>query len=240
MAMNGNGMQAQHSDRPKKQVDVFKGAGKNNPLVVAAFKAVTRILAKTYIRLQVEGLENVPDEGACLIITNHLSGLDPFVIGIPIDRTVYCLAKVELYQNAVLTWILNSLGYIPLDRSSTDIAAMRIVLRLLRNGEAIGISPEGTRSETGEMQPFGEGATKLALHARVPILPVAVYGTRELMPPGTYGFKPGKAYIKIGELFELSDAYGKPMTPELLAENTAILYGKVAELFEQIRYRPLK
>jgi 1-acyl-sn-glycerol-3-phosphate acyltransferase len=90
------------------------------------------------------------------------------------------------------------------------------------------------------MQPFGEGATKLAIHARVPILPVAVYGTRELMPPGTYGFKSGKAYIKIGELFELPDAYGKPMTPELLEENTAILYGKVAELFEQIRHRPLK
>lgn len=237
---DGNGMKAQQSNRLKRPVDVFRGAGKNNPLVVAAFKAVTRILAKTYIRLQVEGLENVPDEGACLIITNHLSGLDPFVIGIPIDRTVYCLAKVELYQNAVLTWILNSLGYIPLDRSSTDIAAMRIVLRLLRNGEAIGISPEGTRSETGEMQPFGDGATKLALHARVPILPVSVYGTRELMPPGTYGFRSGKVYIKIGQLFELSDAYGKPMTPELLEENTAILYEKVAELFEQIRYRPLK
>jgi 1-acyl-sn-glycerol-3-phosphate acyltransferase len=238
--MNGNGMKLQQSDRPSKTVDVFKGAGKSNRFVVAAFKAVTRILTKTYIRLHVEGLENVPDEGACIIITNHLSGLDPFLIGIPIDRTLYCLAKVELYQNALFTWILNSLGYIPLDRGSTDIASMRIVLRLLRNGEAIGISPEGTRSETGEMQPFTDGATKLALHARVPILPVSVYGTRELMPPGTYGFRPGRVYIKIGELFDLSDAYGKPMTPELLEESTAILYQKVAELFEQIRHRPLR
>lgn len=238
--MNGDDIKSQQSDRPQKTVDVFRGAGKSNRFAVAAFKAVTRILTKTYIQLHVEGLENVPDEGACIIITNHLSGLDPFLIGIPIDRTLYCLAKVELYQNALFTWILNSLGYIPLDRSSTDIAAMRIVLRLLRNGEAIGISPEGTRSETGEMQPFTDGATKLALHARVPILPVSVYGTRELMPPGTYGFRPGKVYIKIGELFDLSDAYGKPMTPELLEENTAILYQKVAELFEQIRHRPLK
>lgn len=233
-------MRSQESDRAKKPVDVFKGAGRVNRPFLWSFKAVTRILARTYIRLHMEGRENVPDEGACIVITNHISGLDPFLIGIPIDRTIYCLAKVELYQNALLTWILNSLGYIPLDRSSTDISAMRIVLRLLRNGEAIGISPEGTRSETGEIQPFTDGATKLALHARVPILPVAVYGTRELMPPGTYGFKPGKAYIKIGRLFDLSGDYGKTITPQLLAENTAILQAKVAELFEQIRHRPLK
>lgn len=222
------------------QVDVYKGAGKANRAFVRAFKVVTRILSRTYIRVHVEGLENVPDEGAYLIITNHLSGLDPFLIGIPIDRTIYCLAKVDLYKNATLTWILNSLGYIPLDRSSVDISAMRIVLRLLKNGEAIGISPEGTRSETGEIQPFTDGATKLALHAQVPILPVSVYGTRELMPAGTYGFKPGRVYIKIGELFDLSDSHGKPATPELLEENTAILYEKVSELFEQIRHRPLK
>jgi len=228
------------ADRPKKTLDVYKGAGKSNRFLVAAFKAVTRILARTYVRLKVEGLENVPDEGAFIVITNHISGLDPFLIGIPIDRGIYCLAKIELYQNAMLTWILNSLGLIPLDRDSSDISAMRIVLRLLRNGEAVGLSPEGTRSPTGEMLPFTDGATKLALHARVAIVPVAIYGTRELMPPGTYGFKPGRVYLKIGKPFELSDSYGKPITPELLQENTAILYDRVAELYEEIRHRPLK
>lgn len=238
MADPGNGPAS--SGRSKKPLDVYKGAGKSNRVFVGAFKAITRILARTYVRLKIEGLENVPPEGAYLIITNHLSGLDPFLIGIPIDRTLYCLAKIELYQNAFLTWILNSLGLIPLDRSSNDISAMRIVLRLLRNGEAVGLSPEGTRSPTGDMLPFTDGATKLALHAQVPILPVALHGTRELMPPGTYGFRPGRVYLKIGELFELSDAYGKPITPELLEENTAILFQKVSDLYEEIRNRPLK
>ncbi len=238
MAEPGSGRA--RSGRSTKPLDVYKGAGKSNRLLVGAFKAVTRILARTYIRLKIEGLENVPPEGAYLIITNHLSGLDPFLIGIPIDRTLYCLAKIELYQNAFLTWILNSLGLIPLDRSRNDISAMRIVLRLLRNGEAVGLSPEGTRSPTGEMLPFTDGATKLALHAQVPILPVALHGTRELMPPGTYGFKPGRVYLRIGQLFELSDSHGKPITPELLEENTAILFQKVSDLYEEIRNRPLK
>lgn len=227
------------SNSTKKGFNIYRGAGKGNRFLTAAFKAVTRLIARTYVRLSVEGLENVPDEGACIIITNHISGLDPFVIGIPMHRTIYCLAKVELYQNALLTWILNNLGFIPLDRDSTDTSAMRIVLKVLKEGHPLGISPEGTRSPDGEMLPFTHGATKLALHARVPILPVAVHGTRELMPPGTYGFKSGRAYIKIGELFDLSDAYGKPITPELLEAHTPILEAKVSELYQEIRKRPL-
>ena len=239
VTMSNSRTRSSGSNSSKKSIDIYKGAGKSNRLLVAAFRAVTRIIARTYVQLSVEGLENVPDEGACIIITNHISGLDPFVIGIPMDRTIYCLAKVELYQNALLVWIFNSLGFIPLDRHSTDTAAMRIVLKVLKNGHPLGISPEGTRSPDGEMLPFTHGATKLALHAQAPILPVAVYGTRELMPPGTNGFKPGRAYIKIGEPFDLSDSYGKPITPQLLEENTPILEAKVSELYEEIRQRPL-
>lgn len=219
--------------------DVYRGAGEVNPAFLRCFKAVGRFACKTYLRVHCEGVENVPPEGAFLIVVNHLSGLDPFLIGFMIDRTVYCLAKVELYRGPVLTWILNSLGYIPLARSTLDISAMRIVLQLLRNGEAIGIAPEGTRSRTGEMLPFTHGATKLAVHAQVPLLPVGIHGTRELMPAGAHYFKPGKVYIKIGKLFDLSESYGKRITPELLEENTATMYQKVAELYEEIRVRPL-
>jgi 1-acyl-sn-glycerol-3-phosphate acyltransferase len=217
----------------------LKGAGEVNPIFLRGVKAAGRFGCKTYLRVHCEGVENAPAEGAFLIVINHLSGLDSFLIGFMIERTVYCLAKVELYRGPVLTWILNSLGYIPLDRSTMDISAMRIVLQLLKNGEAVGIAPEGTRSPTGEMQPFTHGATKLALHAQVPLLPVSVYGTRELMPPKAHYFKPGKVYIKMGKLFDLSESYGKRMTPDLLEENTAIIYQKVAELFEEIRVRPL-
>lgn len=219
--------------------DAFRGAGEINPTFLRCFKAVGRAVCKTYLRVYCEGVDNVPREGAFLIVVNHLSGLDPFLIGFMIDRPVYCLAKVELYRGPILTWFLNSLGYIPLDRSTLDISAMRIVLQLLKNGEAIGIAPEGTRSRTGEMLPFAHGATKLALHAQVPLLPVGIHGTRELMPPGAFYFKPGKVYIKIGKPFDLSKSYSKHMTPELLEENTAIIHQKVAELFEEIRVRPL-
>jgi 1-acyl-sn-glycerol-3-phosphate acyltransferase len=224
---------------PQDQLDVFEGAGRLNLPLVKLVKVATGILSRIYIRVHAQGLEHVPDEGAYLMITNHVSGLDPFVIGTMVSRPMYCLAKVELYRNRTLTWFLNSLGYIPLDRSTEDISAMRIVLRLLRNGEAVGLSPEGTRSQTGEIQPFQPGVTKLVLRTQVPILPVAIYGTRELMPPGAHMFKSGEVYLNIGELFDLSHAYDRPITPELLEENTRVMYQKVSELYEAIRYRPL-
>ena len=235
-----SGGKAQDAQLPASQSGVFKGAGRINRLFLRAYKIVGGLISRTYLRVHCEGIENVPPEGAYLIVTNHQSGLDSFLLGIVIDRPVYCLAKVELYKGPILTWILNAMGYIPLDRTRPDIPSMRIVMRLLKSGEAIGIAPEGTRSDTGELLPFTHGATKLALHAKVPLLPVSVHGSGRLLPPGTAFIKPGKVYIKFGKLFDLSESYGKPMTPEVLDQNTEIIRQRISELFEDIKLRPLR
>jgi 1-acyl-sn-glycerol-3-phosphate acyltransferase len=202
-------------------------------------KTVARVICRTYLHVHCEGIENVPREGACILVSNHFSGLDPFLIGIVIDRPIHYIAKIELYKGPIATWFLNSIGAIPLDRSSLDTSAVRTALKLLRRGALIGIAPEGTRSRTGEVLPFGHGATKLALRTHAPLLPAAIYGTRELMPPGAVYFRPGRVYIKFGQTFDLSESYHKPRTPELLEKSTAIIRHKVVELFEQIRVLPL-
>lgn len=203
-------------------------------------KGMGRVICKTYLRVCCEGVENIPAEGACLVVSNHVSGLDPFLIGTMIDRPIHYVAKAELYRGPIISWILNSLGAVPIDRSILDVSAARTVIQLLREGELIGIAPEGTRSRTGELLPFTHGATKLALHTRTPLVPVAVYGTRELMPPEATYLKPGRVHIKFGELFDLSESYDRPRTPELLEENTAVIRQKIVELFEQIRVQPLR
>ena len=213
---------------------------KINPTRLKILKAIGRVICKTYLRVCCEGVENIPEKGASLVVSNHLSGLDPFLIGTMIDRPIYYVAKMELFRGPIITWFLNSLGAIPIDRTTLDTSAARTVFQLLREGELVGVAPEGTRSRTGEVLPFTHGATKLALRTRTPVAPVAVYGTRELMPPAATYFKPGKVYIKFGELFDLSESYDKPRTPELLEENTAIMRLKILELYEQIRVRPLE
>lgn len=199
------------------------------------FRAIGRVIGKTYLCVSCEGVEHIPDQGACLVVSNHLSGLDPFLVGSRLNRPIFYVGKKELYKGPVISWFLSSLGGIPIDRGSFDVSAVRTILKLLREGELIGIAPEGTRSRTGEVLPFTHGATKLALHTRTPLVPVAIHGTQELMPPTAAFIRPGKVHIKFGELFDLSGSYGKPDTSELLEENTATIRLKVVELYEQIR-----
>jgi len=202
-------------------------------------KFLVRIICKTYLHVDYQGVENVPSEGACLVVSNHFSGLDPFLIGLPLDRPIHYVSKKELFRGSIASWFLYSLGTIRLDRDVMDLAAARIVIQLLRDGELVGIAPEGTRSRIGEIMEFKNGVTKLALRTRSPLVPVAVYGTAQLMPPGASFFKPGKVYIKFGQAFTLSESYGKNITPELLERHTMEIRQKVVELFEQIRYLPL-
>lgn len=236
---NSNSDKPSHSSRtsakPKPGHPV-----KANLTWLKILKGISRVISKTYLRVYCEGVENVPETGACLVVSNHVSGLDPFLIGTMINRPIHYVAKVELYRGPVLSWLLYKLGAIPIDRSILDLSAARTVHRLHREGEMVGIAPEGTRSRTGEILPFTIGATKLALRTRTPLVPAAIYGTRELMPAGAKYFKPGKVYIKFGELFDLSESCGMPATPELLKENTALMRQKIVELFDQIRVRPLK
>jgi 1-acyl-sn-glycerol-3-phosphate acyltransferase len=203
-------------------------------------KGIGRVVCRSYLRVYCEGVDNIPDEGACLVVSNHVSGLDPFLIGAMIDRPIHYVAKTEIYKTPIITWILNSLGTVPIDRSVLDVSAARQVLQLLRAGELVGIAPEGTRSRTGKTLPFTHGATKLALHTRTPLVPAAIHGTYELMPPGAKYFRPGRVYIKFGKLFDLSESYNEPRTSELVGENTAIIRRKIVELLEQTRTRPLK
>ena len=225
---------------PAKQKLGYGHATRVNLTWIRLLKAIARVVCKTYLRVHCGGVENVPAEGGCLLVSNHFSGLDPFLIGIMIDRPIHYVAKIELYRGPIATWFLDSIGSIPIDRSKLDTSAVRTVLQLLGEGKLVGVAPEGTRSRTGEVLPFTHGATKLALCTQTPLVPAAVYGTRELMPPGATCFKPGKVYIKFGKVFDLSDSYNNPRTPELLEENTAIIRQKVIELFEQIRVRPLR
>jgi len=147
---------------------------------------VVRTLCSLAFRLRVEGLENVPSEGAALISPNHRSAIDPPLMSVLLPRPLYHMAKAELFPK--IGWLISRLGAFPVQRGSGDLRAMRKSLRLLREGRLICVFPEGTRSRTAEMGPVRPGASYLAYHTGAPVIPVGISGTYGFRRPVTVRF----------------------------------------------------
>ena len=129
-------------------------------------------------RIKIEGRENVPPEG-CLIVSNHVSYMDPTTVGWAIGREIYYLGRKSLFKPPFLSWFLPICNVLPIDRDGHDIAGLRRIIRMLKEGDSVVLFPEGTRSPDGNLQPAEPGAALIAVKAGVPILPVRVFGTYE-------------------------------------------------------------
>lgn len=134
-----------------------------------------------FYRLHVEGAEHIPDTGAVIVAPNHKSNFDPPIVGVAIkNRLVHYMAKAELFQNPMFGWVLRKMGAFPVKRGTVDRMAIKQAVRELKNGHVLGIFPEGTRIKKDGLGRFHSGMASLALMTGVPIVPVAVVGTRTL------------------------------------------------------------
>lgn len=138
------------------------------------------------IRVDVEGLENVP-EGAFVYASNHQSIVDIIVLGSVLTGDFKWAAKRSLLKVPFLGWHLKLAGHVPVDRGGGAKTAAKVIERfanVLRSGKPLLVFPEGTRTETGGLRPFKNGAFYSAVRADVPVVPVALQGTYDLMRRG--------------------------------------------------------
>jgi 1-acyl-sn-glycerol-3-phosphate acyltransferase len=146
-------------------------------------KAFVRGMFGLTIRLRVIGRENVPATGGLVVAANHVSNFDPPLLGVAMPRPLAYMAKKELFALPVLKQLLPPLNAFPVDRQAGGTAAIRAALRLIKEGRAVGIFPEGGRNVTGTNEEKA-GAAFLAAAAGVPVVPAAIVGTRKLRPMG--------------------------------------------------------
>jgi 1-acyl-sn-glycerol-3-phosphate acyltransferase len=201
----------------------------SNKLFVRMFIFVLRIFLKLYFRLECVGCERVRQvlqlDRPVIAILNHASSLDPAVAGVCTGAEFVCRTaapgKRELFDDWKSGWLMRALGLFPVDRDILDLSVVRIMFRILRSGRGLGIAPEGTRTLTGEVQPFKSGFVKLALKSDVPIFPIGIQGTFEALPKGAFIPRPKKVIVRFGELIDLKSYIAeqpeKP-TDEELAE----------------------
>jgi 1-acyl-sn-glycerol-3-phosphate acyltransferase len=152
--------------------------------------------------IEVKGEENLPKEGGVLLVSNHISFLDPCLIGDGSPRRVTFMAKAELFDNKLLNWLLRGVDCFPVRRGEADTSAIKTVLSQLKEGRCVVIFPEGTRSPTGELQEAEEGAAMLATRTGCPVVPVYVTGTNKMLDRKGRLHR-AKVSMAIGEPFTL-------------------------------------
>lgn len=141
---------------------------------------VSRILFALSSQTKVINREAVPLKGPLLIVSNHVSYLDPVLLGAFIPRRTACLAKEELFKILGLGWLLRTWGVMPVKRGFADRTAIRRAEEVLNRGGALLMFPEGTRSRNARLQPGQTGAAFVALRCGAPVLPVGISGTQHV------------------------------------------------------------
>jgi 1-acyl-sn-glycerol-3-phosphate acyltransferase len=147
----------------------------------SAFYSVVLALYRAFffglLRGRVRTGEHIPQSGPVILMSNHVSALDPFTLGLCASgRQVHFLAKKELFKHGWLAAILHRLHAISVGRGQFDLAAMRECAAVLRAGEALGVFPEGTRGDGRTLGPLLSGAAVLALRSNAPVVPVYIRG----------------------------------------------------------------
>ncbi|MDQ3663188.1 MAG: 1-acyl-sn-glycerol-3-phosphate acyltransferase [Actinomycetota bacterium] len=197
-------------------------------------------LLRTVFRPQAEGAENVPDEGPVILASNHLSYADWLFMPLVIPRRVTFVAKAEYFEGAgVKGWLqrtfFSGAGQVPIDRSSGRAAegAMRTGQKILQNGHLFGIYPEGTRSPDGRLYRGRTGVARLALEAKVPVIPVAVIGTDVVAPPGRRFGRVHRPRVRFGRPLDFSRYEGMESDRYILRAITDEIMYEIMDLSGQ-------
>ena len=159
------------------------------------------ILFFSGVRVRVLNPERLDGARGLVIVSNHESYADILVLLANLPLPVRLLAKRSIFRVPVLGWSIRAAGFVPVDRGvrSRGAATLEASLRLLKRGRSIVLFPEETRTHDGELLPFKPGAALLALRSGFPLLPVAIAGTRRVLPRGTLDMTPGRVALAIGE-----------------------------------------
>ena len=168
-------------------------------------------LLRLVFRPYVEGLENVPEEGPAILASNHLSFSDSIFLPLVLPRRVTFLAKSEYFtgrgvKGRLTAGFFRGAGQLPVDRSGgrASEAALRTGLKVLNSGHLLGLYPEGTRSPDGRLYRGKTGVARMALEARVPVIPVVMVDTEKVQPPGKLIPKVMRVGVRIGKPLDFS------------------------------------
>ncbi len=206
--------------------------------------AIVKPLLLTFTRHEWVDPEKLPAEGGCVIVSNHLSHIDPLTLAHLLydhGRLPRYLAKDSLFHVFFAGTILRSTGQIPVARLTSDAgSAFTAAVQGVRDGKAVMFYPEGTISRDPDLWPMvgKTGAARVALESGAPVVPIAQWGQQNILYP--YGRKlklipPQRVRLKVGDPVDLDDLRGRTLTPEVLHAATERVMEAITVLLEDLR-----
>lgn len=191
------------------------------------FRIIIAGILKILFRLKVEGLENLPQKTNFIVAANHVSFLDPFIIGVAIPEKIHFLVLGSIYNVPWARWFMNLTEPLPTLRTSSSSER---AIHLLMKNKTVGLFPEGTRSYDGKMREFKRGAALLALKTGRPIVPCAIQGAYEAYRRGRKLPKLKPIKVKFGKPVYLLKEFDEIIDDIFLQEGTLRVKNAVEEL----------
>lgn len=223
---------------------VERGAGdgdlRQGTLQGVWFRLTRRILmlfCRLFLRFEIRGVENIPMTGGALIVGNHLHNLDPVLVCIACPRPIHYMAKDDLFRIPVIGWLIARVGAFPVDRDRMDRKALRRAEATLKQGIALGIFPEGTRSRTHRIEQVHSGVGMFALRSDAPIVPVAITGSEFLALNGAKTDRTGPRQLRPKVRIEFGAPFTLPHREDGarlgVAEATDVIMRRVAAMLPE-------
>lgn len=159
-------------------------------------------LLHTYFRIKIYGAEQVPQRGGLIAVSNHASYFDPPILSNCVGRPVAFMAKEELFKIPVFSQGIKLYGAYPVKRSTSDRSALRAAMQAIDSGWIAAVFLQGTRSPDARITDPKLGAAWIAAKAQVPLLPVSLWGTEQILTKGSALPKPTGLTVRIGKIIE--------------------------------------
>ena len=164
---------------------------------------LTSLFCKVVGHLEAQGVNHIPREGGVLFLSNHVSFLDPVIVGSAANREVHYMARSNAFDIPGLGKLIAVYNAYPVNRGAPDLGALRRTISLLKEGNAVLIFPEGTRSVDGTLGKARDGACFIAHRAGVPTIPVFHSGAERVLPRNSKRLRRAKLTVTFGEPLEL-------------------------------------
>lgn len=190
------------------------GYERATPIYCAARSAV-RLISTIFQDLKVYNVTNVPLSGGVLLLANHQSFVDPAFIAAKLPRKLSFLARSGLFDPIIFGWLIRQCNAFPVKQGKGDVGAMKESIRLLQDGKALLMFPEGQRTSNGRLQEIAPGAALIVKRAKVPVVPIAIEGAFGVWPRHRMLPRTGKVRINFGKPVNLHQLDSRAIVPEI-------------------------